>query len=543
MSLFSIGLSGLGAAQSALSTTSNNITNVYTEGYNRQLVQLGENASSGEMGTGVKVNGVQRQYNAYISGQLNQANSRETALETYQQQINQVDDLLADGDSGLTTLMQKFFSSLEDLSGSPSDAAAREGVLGTAQSMVAQFRAFDTYLQDMRDGVNGQIGSVVSQVNDLSGQVADLNKQITLARAKTGEEPNALLDQRDKLVGDLSKLVDVDVTIQDGSTYQVSLSNGLPLVAGNKSYQLRAIAGEEDSANQSIGYRNATGGVRQLNASVIQGGELGGLLRFRNDTLDGAQNKLGQLAASLASSFNAVQEQGFDLDGEPGEKFFSIGSPSAQANMRNASNVTLSASYNDATPVSADDYRLTYQGGSGDYQLQNLTSGETSTVAPNADGDLVFGGVVVTPSGTPADGDTFLVQPTRNAAAGFDIAFTDTSRFAAAASANGGSGDNGNALKLLDLQNQKQVGGQATFSGAYAALVSDVGNQSAIINANLTTQQGLADQLYSYQQADSGVNLDEEYANLLRYQQYYTANAKIIDAGTSVLDTILGLRS
>ena len=147
----------------------------------------------------------------------------------------------------------------------------------------------------------------------------------------------------------------------------------------------------------------------------------------------------------------------------------------------------------------------------------------------------------------PGTGDIqltlFLVQPTRNAAAGFDIAFTDTSRFAAAASANGGSGDNGNALKLLDLQNQKQVGGQATFSGAYAALVSDVGNQSAIINANLTTQQGLADQLYSYQQADSGVNLDEEYANLLRYQQYYTANSKIIDAGTSVLDTILGLRS
>lgn len=542
MSLFSIGLSGLSAAQNALSTTSNNITNVYTDGYNRQLTLLGENSSGGAMGTGVRVDGVQRQYNAYISEQLNQASSRETALETYQKQISQIDDLLADGDSGLTSLMQDFFSSLEDLTGSPSDAAAREGVLGTSQSMVAQFRAYDTYLNDMRDGINGQIGDVVSQVNDLSSQIAGLNKQVTLARAKTGEEPNALLDQRDKLVSDLNQLVDVDVTVQDGSTYQVSLSNGLPLVAGNKSYELAAVNGSEDPSNVTVAYRNASGTLTQMEESIIQGGELGGMLSFRSETLNNAQNKLGQLAVTLGGTFNAQHEAGVDLNGDAGEAYFDLGSPAVFGNDQNAGTGSMTAEYGDVTELTADDYRLTYQSADDTYQVENLTSGERSVVSA-VDDSLSIGGVTLTLNGAPTDGDTFLVQPTRNAAAGFDVALADTSKIAAAGNADSGTGDNTNALALLDLQNQKLVGGKATFSGGYASLVSDVGNQSAITQANLTTQEGLTEQLYTYQQADSGVNLDEEYANLMRYQQYYSANAKVIEAATSTLDTILGMRS
>ncbi|WP_110651096.1 flagellar hook-associated protein FlgK [Salinicola peritrichatus] len=541
MSLFSIGLSGLSAAQNALSTTSNNITNVYTDGYNRQLILLGENSSGGAMGTGVTVDGVQRQYNSYISTQLNQASSRQNALETYQKQISQIDDLLADGDSGLTTLMQDFFSSLEDLTGSPSDAAAREGVLGTSQSMVAQFRAYDTYLSDMRDGVNGQIGDVVSQVNDLSGQIADLNKQITLARAKTGEDPNALLDQRDKLVSDLNGLVDVDVTVQDGSSYQVSISNGLPLVSGNKSYALEAVTSSEDPSNVTVAYRNASGSQVDLDESTFEGGELGGLLSFRSETLDSVQNQLGLLAVSLGGGFNEQHEAGVDLNGDDGEAYFDLGNPAVYSNDGNNSGVSMDAEYSDYSALTADDYRLTYQGDDS-YLLENLTSGERSEISPE-EGKLSFAGVTLTPSGTPSVNDSFLVQPTRNAAAGFDVALTDTSKIAAAGAAENGTGDNTNALALLDLQNQKLVSGKATFSGAYASLVSNVGNQAAITQANLTTQEGLTEQLYTYQQADSGVNLDEEYANLMRYQQYYSANAKVIEAATSTLDTILGMRS
>lgn len=541
MSLFSIGLSGLSAAQNALSTTSNNISNVYTDGYSRQLTLLGQNSSGEGAGSGVSVDGIQRQYNSYISSQLNQVNTRESALETYQSQVNQIDDLLADSDSGLTTLMQNFFSSLEDLTGAPADAAAREGLLGSSRSMAAQFRAYDSYLGDMREGINGQIGDVVTQVNNLSDQIADLNKQVTLARARSGEEPNALLDQRDKLVSDLGELVDVNVQVQDGSTYQVSLSNGMPLVAGNKSFDLVAVKSSEDPSSITIAYEDGGGSRSPLRESVIKGGELGGLLSFRSETLDSAQNQLGQLAVTLAQSFNAQHEAGVDLNGNDGEAFFALGSPTVIGSSSNTGGVSMNAEYGDVGELTADDYRLTYQAADDSYSVENLGSGEVTQLS--TDEDVSIGGVTLTPNGTPADGDVFVVQPTRNAAAGFDVALSDTSLIAAASADSGGSGDNRNALALLDLQNQKLVGGSATFSGGYASLVSDVGNRAAITEANLTTQQGLSDQLYAYQQADSGVNLDEEYANLMQYQQYYSANAKIIEAGSTILDTILGLRA
>lgn len=542
MSLYSIGLSGLSAAQNALSTTSNNISNVYTDGYSRQLTLLGQNGTGDAAGgSGVSVDGIQRQYNGYISSQLNQVNSQQSALETYQSQVNQVDDLLADSDSGLTTLMQGFFSSVEDLTGAPADAAAREGVLGSSRSMVAQFRAYDSYLGDMREGINGQIGDVVTQVNNLSDQIAGLNKQVTLARARSGEEPNALLDQRDKLVSDLGELVDVNVQVQDGSTYQVSLSNGIPLVAGNKSFDLVAVKNSDDPSSITIAYEDGAGSQSPLKESVIKGGELGGLMSFRRETLDNAQNQLGQLAVTLASSFNAQHEAGVDLNGDEGEAFFDIGSPTIVSRSTNNGSGSMSAEYGDISQLTSDDYRLTYQA-NGSYSVENLSSGDISTVSPE-DGTLSVGGVTLALGGNPAEGDVFTLQPTRNAAGGFDVALSDTSKIAAADGDSGGSGDNRNALALLDLQNQKLVGGSATLSGGYAAMVSDVGNRAAITQANLTTQEGLSDQLYAYQQADSGVNLDEEYANLMQYQQYYSANAKIIEAGSTILDTILNLRA
>ena len=131
MSMFSIGLSGLNAAQNALNTTSNNISNMFTPGYNRELTQLGE----GRAGGGVRVNDIERQFNTYVADQLNSAKTQSSALSTYYGQITQIDNLLADRAAGLAPLMQGFFSSLEDLAASPSDPAARQGVLGQANTL------------------------------------------------------------------------------------------------------------------------------------------------------------------------------------------------------------------------------------------------------------------------------------------------------------------------------------------------------------------------------------------------------------------------
>lgn len=636
MSIFSIGLSGLNAAQNALHTTSNNISNVYTPGYNRELTILGEGGATG----GVRVNDVQRQFNQYVANQLNAANSSFSALTAYQNQVSQIDNLLADREAGLAPLMQNFFSALEDLAGAPSDPAARQGVLGAADTLSAQFRSFDRYLQDMQEGINGQIKDEVTQINNLTEQVAHLNREIALARARTGEAPNSLLNQRDHAIAELSERLDVRVDIQDGKTYNISLPNGQPLVSGTNQYKLEAVASSNDPQRIVLGYRDSNGVVAPLNESAVRGGTLGGLMQFRSETLDKTQNQIGQLAVSLAAGFNEQHRQGRDLNGEQGEDFFAIGQPQAYVNDRNSGSAEIAATrFGDLDDLRATDYTVRVTDSSTSPPTLEVIRKDNGQVVDHTldedTGELSFGGVVITFDNLDGmqNGDRFEVQPVRRAAASMETLINDLDKIAAASfvqtdgdmsvsgvsvaegalqnvpedgyvfslnaegsldvsggaivQRNGedfdpatdtinagdvltidgvsftvdalpatgddpvtftlgaarGTGDNRNALALQGLQDVSLVGGTSTVSQAYGSMVSDVGNRTNIVQVNLAAQQGLTEQLKAVQQSESGVNLDEEAANLIRYQQYYQANARVIDIGSSLLDTILGLRA
>ncbi|APX93279.1 flagellar hook-associated protein FlgK [Halomonas sp. 1513] len=631
MSIFSIGLSGLNAAQNALNTTSNNISNVYTPGYNRELTLLGEGGAAG----GVKVNDIQRQFNQYVADQLNAATSSSSALKAYQSQVSQIDNLLADREAGLAPLMQNFFSAMEDLAGSPSDPAARQGVLGAADTMSAQFRSFDRYLEDMQRGVNGQINDEVTQINNLTDQIAGLNKEIALARARTGEAPNSLLNQRDEAIADLSKRMNVRVNIQDGKTYNISLPNGQPLVSGTNQFNLEAIESANDPQRMVLGYRDGNGSVSQLNEGAVTGGTLGGLMTFRAETLDKTQNQIGQLAVSLAAGFNEQHRLGQDLNGEQGEDFFNIGQPQAYANERNAGDVEIASTrFGDLDDLRATDYTVRVTDAAApEFEVVRKDNGRVvdHDFEPGTN-ELSFGGVVIGfGDGDFANGDRFEVQPVRRAGASMETRINDLDKIAAASfvEANGdmpisgmsaesgalqnigaegfsltvgedgaltfdddgaievmrngepmttgetaeagdvltidgvtftlgdiqegqtltldaappGTGNNRNALAMQGLQDVSLVGGTSSVSQAYGSMVSDVGNRTNIVQVNLDAQQGLTDQLKAVQQSESGVNLDEEAANLIRYQQYYQANARVIDIGSSLLDTILGLRA
>lgn len=631
MSIFSIGVSGLNAAQIALATTGNNITNVYTPGYNREVTLLAENSSS----NGVGVSGVQRQFNQFISTQLNQAISSNSALSAYEVQINQIDNLLADRDAGLAPLMQNFFSALQKLVATPSDPAARQGVLGTADTLTAQFRAFDSYLNDMQSGINGQIESQVVQVNNMAEQIAKLNREIGLAKAKTGAEPNSLLNQRDQLVADLSRYVDVKVVQQDGGSYNVSIGNGLSLVAGSSSFKLQAMPSTSDPGRTVVGYKDVNGNLLQLREESFKGGELGGLMAFRRETLDRAQNQLGQMAVAMAIGFNQQHRQGVDLNGELGGDFFSVGQPQVFGNDKNTSAAYLTAEFDPAQidKLNIADYDVLVKDAndlSAGLQITRRDTGEVVSYGyDTATGKISFGGIEVSVNGAPvADGDRFQIQPVRRAARDLRSEIADVGRLAAgsiaqisAKSSNagtaslkvsfdpatpptfnnyevsysggsyavkltsgvvvaattgtdaqgkttlsfgditltvdgvpkdgdsftvkmpGGPGDNRNAVALLELQNAKLVNGSAGLTQAYASMVSDVGNRTNIIQVNQDAQEGLVKQLKAVQQSDSGVSLDEEGANLLRFQRYYQASAKVIEVGTTVIDTLLSMRS
>ena len=549
-SLMNTAMSGLNAAQYALSTVSNNITNFQVAGYNRQNTVFAQNGgtitSAGFIGNGVTVTGVNREYNAFITNQLRASQTQSSGLATYYQQISQIDNLLSNASNNLSTTMQDFFSNLQNLVSNADDDAARKTVLGKAEGLVNQFQNADKYLRDMDDGVNQKITDSATQINNYAEQIAKLNDQITRLRGSSGSEPNALLDQRDQLVTELNQIMAVTVTQQDGDAYNVSFAGGLSLVQGPNAYKVEAIPSSADATRLTLGYKRGNGEATEVDESRITTGSLGGTLKFRSEALDSARNQLGQLALVMADSFNTQHNAGFDINGDEGEDFFSFADPTVLKNAKNQGNASITVEYKDTSKVKASDYTVEFDGT--DWQVTRLSDNTKVQTTPgvNADGDptLEFEGVAIKiDNGTPGPQakDKFTIKTVSNVAANLQVAITDSSKIAAAGSADGGISDNTNAQALLDLQSKKLVEGKTTLSGAYASLVSNVGNQTATAKTNSTAQANIVTQLTTEQQSISGVNLDEEYGDLQRFQQYYLANAQVLQAASTLFNTLLSI--
>src|SRR5690554_26650 len=515
MSIFSIGLSGLRAAQSGLYTTSGNISNINTPGYNREILQLGENRTSGVM-----VNGIERQFNQFVATRLNAASGSLASLETYYSQVRQIDNLLSDERSGLAPVMQEFFSAVGQMNSNPADPSARAGVLGTASTLVSQFRSFDNYLADIESSVNAEMKFEVDSVNALTSQIGLLNKEILIARSGTGNAPNSLLNERDKLVHQLSQRLDVKVYEQKSGSYTISMNNGSPLVSNDTAYALEARTDNADPTRNAIFYSDVAGNQLQLKESVFNRGSLGGLMEFRTKSLDTMRNQVGQMVAVFVDAFNTQHQQGVDLNQQPGQAIFATGTPVAYSNNTNAGDAVANVQITDSNALLAADFeiRLTDTG----YEVSRLDTGKT--VASTFDGatnTLTFNGLSVEMTGTAQQGDSFRVRPLVNQTQNFELLLTDGSQIAAAQST--ASGDNRNGLAMLDLQNQLLVEGRGTFNQAYGTMISTLGNQINVVQANLAAQQGLTEQLYMLQQSESGVNLDEEAANLIRRSEEHTS--------------------
>ncbi len=442
--------------------------------------------------------------------------------------------------------MQDFFSNLQNLVSNADDDAARKTVLGKAEGLVNQFQNADKYLRDMDDGVNQKITDSATQINNYAEQIAKLNDQITRLRGSSGSEPNALLDQRDQLVTELNQIMAVTVTQQDGDAYNVSFAGGLSLVQGPNAYKVEAIPSSADATRLTLGYKRGNGEATEVDESRITTGSLGGTLKFRSEALDSARNQLGQLALVMADSFNTQHNAGFDINGDEGEDFFSFADPTVLKNAKNQGNASITVEYKDTSKVKASDYTVEFDGT--DWQVTRLSDNTKVQTTPgvNADGDptLEFEGVAIKiDNGTPGPQakDKFTIKTVSNVAANLQVAITDSSKIAAAGSADGGISDNTNAQALLDLQSKKLVEGKTTLSGAYAGLVSNVGNQTATAKTNSTAQANIVTQLTTEQQSISGVNLDEEYGDLQRFQQYYLANAQVLQAASTLFNALLSI--
>ncbi|QTD90015.1 flagellar hook-associated protein FlgK [Burkholderia anthina] len=655
-SLLNLGVSGLNAALWGLTTTGQNISNAATPGYSVErpvyAEASGQYTSSGYLPQGVNTVTVQRQYSQYLNDQLNSAQSQSGALSTWYSLVAQLNNYVGSPTAGISTAITNYFTGLQGVANNASDPSVRQTAMSNAQTLADQITAAGQQYDALRQSVNTQLTSTVSQINTYTAQIAQLNQQITAANSQ-GQPPNQLMDQRDLALSNLSSLAGVQV-VRNDSGYSVFLAGGQPLVVADKSYQLATVASSSDPSeltvvSQGIAGANPQGPNQTLPDSSLSGGTLGGLLAFRNQTLDPAQAQLGAIATSFAAQVNGQNALGVDLSGMPGGKLFTIPDPAVYANQGNTGNASPSVSFADASQPTTSDYTLSYDGTN--YTLTDRASGTVvgqSTSMPASIGGLDFSFA----DGTQMNaGDQFTVLPTRGALDGFALATSSGSAIAAAspvvasaATTNsgsatitqggvsagyqvpsttltydaasqslsgfpagttvtigstppqtveiadgttqvpydpsvgatltmsgtaqgamngvtvslagtpadgdsfkigpyaGGTNDGSNALALSQIVSAKSFGnGSTTLTGAYAGYVNGIGNSASQLKSSSAAQTSLVGQITTAQQAVSGVNQNEEAANLMQYQQLYQANAKVIQTAATLFQTVLGL--
>lgn len=547
MNLMYLAQGGLSSAQSALSVVGNNINNALTPGYSRQSIMLGEaggkTTNFGFFGYGVQVNDVQRVYDGFINNQVRGAETEFQAHYSRYQQVSQIDDMFGDTTNNISVAFGNIFESMQKMSSDPVNLASRQETYSQFNTISYKFQSNSKTLDGLEKSTNTQIKQSVDDINDCAAQIANLNSQIEKVYFQTGHLPADLLDQRDLLLDKLSTQVGIRVN-ENATTgrVDVTLTNGLTLINGDKSYALEAKPSSANPNVLEVAYIDASGNAMLLDEDKFSDGKLGGLFKFRNEDLVTARNELNQLALQMANEFNTVNAQGYDLYGNPGGNIFNIADPVALANSKNSSDAALDVSYTNISDVNATDYTLVFKGpDESDWQI-TTSDGRKITPEIGDDGELIFEGISVKPNGVPEPGDSFLLNPLSGAAAGISVAITDGSQIAASSSSDVEDESNNENLQALLAVKDKQIIGKATFSEAYANMVSSVGSTVSGLKADATTSAKVCDQWALQKQSVSGVDINEEYINLTMFSQYYQANAQVLQAAINIFDTILSLR-
>ena len=442
MSLLNIGMSGLSASHASLVTTGNNISNVDTIGYSRQQTVQGTKSSIQHgnvfIGTGTTLADVRRVYNSYLDAQLQTTTSLNGDAQAYLGQATQIDKLLSDSGTGITKTLQSFFSSLQTLSGNSNDNASRQALLTNAQGLSSRFNAMSQQLKQQGTYINDQLGSMADQVNKLASTVAAYNKKIGEV-SSSGGTPNELLDQRNEAIRQLNELVGTQVTETDGRL-DIYLGSGQPLVVGDTVNKLRVATDPTDPTRSSIIMDRGSSSIDIT--SVMSGGQMGGLLRYRSEVLTPAVNDLGRIAMVVADQVNKQLGQGLDQNGNFGAALFNnINSATAisQRSIANANNNPASGNLNvtikDTSKLQASDYQVTVTAAG--YNVRRLSDntdmGNFAFATPPAADPVIDGFSLSLNSGSVAVGDSFKITPTRSGAADMTTVMTDAKTLATAA--------------------------------------------------------------------------------------------------------------
>lgn len=624
--LLNTSISGLLAFQRALDTTSHNITNANTVGYIRQLPELmtrgAQPSGAGWVGNGVDVSTIKRAYDDFLASQSRSSSSAYQQSNTYATQAERVSNLLGSSTTGLSSSLQSFVNALQSVADTPTSIPARQTLLSQAQTLVDRLQGYDNSLRNFDEQVNSTLETEATAITTIAQSIAKLNQEIASGYARTGQPPNDLMDQRDRLVDELSTHINVSVVPQTDRSVNIFIGNGQPLVVGQVPATVVALPDAYDPTRNIIAVRSSSG-TADITSS-LSGGTLGGMLDFREQMLDPARNTLGRLSIGLAQVMNTQHHEGMDLNGALGDDFFSVGGVRVETNANNGgtAGATVTRIPGAAGALTTSDYTLVSTASGWSLRRNDTGATVTMTGTGTAADPFIADGMSVVVSGAPNVGDRLLIKPTADAVAGLQVLISDPEEIAAAApiatgatagnigngtisagevldstnaqlrspvtitftsatqyqvsgdptvytytpganiDANGwrvqidgtpaagdsfsvrdntaGSGDNRNALLLAGVMGQPVLNnGTASLNASAGQFVGDIGVKTNQAQVTRDASKIVADEASAALQSVSGVNLDEEAANLVRYQQAYMAIAQMIRVADTIFQSVL----
>ncbi|MEW6989332.1 flagellar hook-associated protein FlgK [Colwelliaceae bacterium 6441] len=667
VSLFQTGVSGLLAAQQQLSTTGHNISNVNTEGYNRQRAEqnatIGVASGGNYFGTGTYVENVTRIYNQFSYKEQLFSQSNLGYADTLHRDLNQLNEVMSFSGSAVASSIDKLYQTVNSISDNPNDQGLRSIALSQAGILARDFQSLNENFDQIEKSVNGEIEVIASQISKISLEIAKINDQILQNKSfSDAGQPNDLLDRRDQLITELGEYTSVN-TVQDANgVMTVIIGNGATLVAGITPLTASVRAGDPDPLKTEIELVSNNSSFSL--SGVSMGGALAAKIEFRDEHLAQTRSAINRLAMGISSTFNTVQSEGLDLNQQQGLNIFTdintttlmqgrVGIPSD-----NTGTVAASVRVDDISLIPLDEYEVEWDGAN--YNMMNLNTGsiQTLVLTPPNEYDTGLGFSLVIDSGVPAAGDKFNIRPSENSASFMAVTLRDENGIAASTSiettastnniSSGGlniitmdnpvaarnftsvtntgllvdvyesapgtysyriydgnpatppptppsvvgaitsgtftagntavidlpplpaamafqieiSGDpvgqgplapeeysindafgvgNGANAGFMALTQEKGIinGNQQTFGQSMGVATADVGSNAKSAELVSNTAEAMFTQAFNRNQATSGVNLDEEAANMLKYQQAYQASSKIISVATTIFDTLL----
>ncbi len=555
--IYSLGTRAMFASQAMLDTTAHNISNVNTPGYSRQQVELategGMYTGAGFFGRGVRIATITRSTNEFLVKEANVNTAASASDQTRLGKLEQLEKILPTGQSGLGYAATQFLNTFVDVSNQPQDMSARQVTLSRAQEWANRVNTAAKQLDQQQAGVIMDMQTSVSQVNSLTQKIAGLNQQIAVYNG-SGHTANDLLDQRDNLIKDLNKLVQVNTVEADDGSLSVFMGGGQVLVLSNTAQTLQV---ERDALDATKGrVALVTNGTsRVLDSGQITGGALQGLLRYQDEDLTGTRAELNNFVAEFANKVNEIHSYGQTPDGAYGDPIFSnTDSPSTlRVNLSNPKDlaaaspliaytstantgtvsvggVTMTGTLSTATPATALPLTINFVAdatAASGIRYDIVDGGGTALVSSAWVAGTPLDGSSLNPpfslnlSGAPAAGDSLTMQPI---------------------TASTLPGNNGNALAMLALRDHQFTGlGGATVTDAYAEMIGNLGVKVQDGRIAATISKTLEDSSNQTLSSTAGVNLDEEASRLIQFQQSYQAAAKVLQVAQTVFDTLLNI--